>query len=108
MEKEYMINRLRNSVIPERFSNYPIKWYRKLTEAQLVRMCEEIVVDGPTVEDYMEEDEKNIQIDLELSEEQIKEMDLRNEYPTFPYRFNPETNDLEVYTESGEFEVVYD
>lgn len=103
-----MINRLRNCVVPARFNKYPLTWYKELSDKQLVMMCSEIEVDGPTVEDYMEEDEKNIQIDLKLSEEQIKEMDLRNEYPTFPYRFNPETNDLEVYTESGEFEVVYD
>lgn len=106
--REYVINRLINCVIPSRFATYPIKWYHKLSDAQLIRMCEEIVVDGPTIEDYVEDETEEKLTKIELTDDERELLSLQEKYPTFPYRFNPETNDLEVYTESKKFEVVYD
>jgi len=107
MSKEEMINRLLNCVIPSRYATYPKKWYEKLTEAQLYRMCQEIVVDGPTEDDYVNLEDP-LEEPMELSDTEIEELILKSEYPTFPYRFNPENGDYEIYTESHQWERVYD
>lgn len=96
MTRQEMIKRLRNCVIPSRYSQYPKKWYDSLTDAQLFRMCEEIEVDGPTEEE------------VEPTEEEVEQRVLEANCPTFPYRFNPENGDYEVYTESKQWEKVYD
>lgn len=105
MTRQEMIKRLRNCVIPSRYSQYPKKWYDSLTDAQLFRMCEEIEIDGPTEEDYIEDEEI---IEESLSEEEVEQRVLEANCPTFPYRFNPENGDYEVYTESKQWEKVYD
>lgn len=101
--KEEMIEDCLNAVIPDTYAKYPKSWYEKLTEQQVFRMWEKIVVIKPSEEDYIKDIIDNT-ADVVPSEEDM----LRDIYPTFPYRFNEASGELEVYTDGHVWETVND